>query len=304
LYDVTATYRQRRSAQFLLGKPRSRYNSRMPSLARPSRRLVRRLGGAVLITVALVLVMWALPIWLTNGHFDKHADRVKAQADARGNVLTLLGGVGLLGGLAYTARTFRLNEATSRLQETGQVTDRYTKAVEQVGSSTLAVRVGGIYALERIAVDSVRDHRTVVEVLSTFIRDGSHSVDRSDASHGFLPADVQAALTVLGRLPAREGVTRGDLFLSKLHRAGLSRANLSGAHLSKADLSKADLSKADLTEANLTGANLTGANLTEANLIGANLTGADLTDANLTGAILDEAKLAGATLNGAVGYAG
>ena len=43
-------------------------------------------------------------------------------------------------GLAYTARTYRLSRE-------GQLTDRYTKAVEQLGSDKIEVRLGGLYAL-------------------------------------------------------------------------------------------------------------------------------------------------------------
>ena len=53
------------------------------------------------------------------------------------------------------------------------MTDRYTKAVEQLGSDKLDVRIGGIYALERIARDSARDHPAVMEVLTAFIREHS-----------------------------------------------------------------------------------------------------------------------------------
>ena len=54
------------------------------------------------------------------------------------------------------------------------MTDRYTKAIEQLGSDKLDVRIGGIYALERIARDSPRDHPTAMEVLAAFIRVHSH----------------------------------------------------------------------------------------------------------------------------------
>ena len=66
----------------------------------------------------------------------------------------------------YTARNFRLSRE-------GQVTDRYTKAIEQLGSDKLDVRIGGIYALERVARDSRRDHPTVMEVLAAFVREHS-----------------------------------------------------------------------------------------------------------------------------------
>jgi hypothetical protein len=54
------------------------------------------------------------------------------------------------------------------------MTDRYTKTIEQLGSGKLDVRLGGIYAPERIARDSPWDHPTVLEFLATFIREHSH----------------------------------------------------------------------------------------------------------------------------------
>ena len=54
------------------------------------------------------------------------------------------------------------------------MTERYTKAIEQLGEDKLDVRLGGIYSLERVARDSPRDHPTVMEVLTAFIRVQSH----------------------------------------------------------------------------------------------------------------------------------
>jgi hypothetical protein len=78
--------------------------------------------------------------------------------------------------LVFTALNFNLlwrnsektdqwQRRTHELTEQGQVTDRYTKAIEQLESEKLDVRIGGIYALERVARDSARDHPTVMEVL-------------------------------------------------------------------------------------------------------------------------------------------
>jgi hypothetical protein len=87
-----------------------------------------------------------------------------ARDAARGRLLTFGAGLFALGALVYTARNFSLSRE-------GQVTDRYTKAIEQLGSEKLDVRIGGIYALERVARDSVRDHPTVIEVLTAFLRE-------------------------------------------------------------------------------------------------------------------------------------
>src|SRR5215471_14856880 len=59
--------------------------------------------------------------------------------------------------------------------------DRYSRALEQIGSDSVDVRIGGIYALEGIALDSPRHHPTVMEVLTAFIREHSHPEPGADA---------------------------------------------------------------------------------------------------------------------------
>ena len=115
---------------------------------------------------------------------------------------------------------------THELTEQGQVTDRYTKAIEQLGSDKPDVRIGGIYALERIARDSARDHPTVMEVLTAFIREHSQEdwplpaptsrmkwiIRRArfrEQERSTRP-DVEAALTVLGRREM-QSATSGSL---------------------------------------------------------------------------------------------
>lgn len=46
------------------------------------------------------------------------------------------------------------NEETLKATRAGQLADRYTRAIDQLGSATVDVTIGGIYALERIARDS------------------------------------------------------------------------------------------------------------------------------------------------------
>jgi hypothetical protein len=55
-----------------------------------------------------------------------------------------------------------------------QFPDRYSTAVEQLGSDNLDVRIGGIYALEGIAAEYARHHPTVMELLAAFVREHSH----------------------------------------------------------------------------------------------------------------------------------
>ena len=174
--------------------------------------------------------------------------------------------------MLFTVRKFVLSRD-------GQVTGRYAKAIEQLGSEKLDVRIGGICALERVARDSATDHPAVMEMLAAFIREHSHEQRPPPGPSGrarerSLRPDVQAALTVVGRR-----LTERDIEPIDLARADLTGANLGGARL---------------TGANLGGARLTGANLTSANLTDADLTDADLTHADLTRADLTRAELTGA----------
>ena len=113
------------------------------------------------------------------------------------------------------------------------MTDRCTKAIEQLGSGKLDVRLGGIYTPERIARDSPRDHATVLEVLAAFIREHSHEPWPPKEPGAKTPGrttrpDVQAAILVIGRR-IREHGREVSLARANLEAANLTRANLTGA---------------------------------------------------------------------------
>lgn len=176
----------------------------------------------------------------------------------------------------------------------GQLADRYTRAIDQLGSTTVDVTIGGIYALERIARDSPEDyHPTVTEVLAACIRENSKKplqepVPSADKPGPGTPEpvirpDIQAAMTVIARRDTEHDVRQ---------------INLRGVHLPRADLPSADLSGTNLARANLAGANLAGAKIVQEDLPEdlppryTNLSGADLSDA-----ILPSADLRGADLS-------
>src|SRR5215472_8488533 len=58
-----------------------------------------------------------------------------------------------------------------------RITESFSKAVEQLGSDKLEVRLGGIYALERISQESPRDYWTVMETLTAFVREGTQRTE-------------------------------------------------------------------------------------------------------------------------------
>ena len=297
-------------------------------------------AGAVALVAGFVWLWWqgvpALYRDAGGGGEDGENARLSAVTTTRAALLAGFVGLGALGTFWLNSRVYRITARTFELTERGHLTERYSKAIEQLGDDKLDVRLGGIYALEQIATDSprTRDQSTIVEVLSAFVRVHSDPLFQYRASlpesadpepiekqrekateyvaHlDKAPVDIQAAVTVLGRLPVRPPeVSRGDLADASLRGFNLFRANFTGAYLPgvdlteaflpEANLSRADLSEVRMVEARVFDANLDHATLARANLSAADLSGADLSWADLSGAFLSGADLSAADLSEAV----
>ena len=287
------------------------WNLKMPY--RGGKRLIKRL---LLSLQSLVRVAWKLlifPFWLFQqipGLFareDKDSrtfaiEVVKTIISALGLIATLFAGIGLI-------VNYFNSQAEMQLTQQRLITERFSKAVEQIGNTKEEVVIGGIYSLERIAKDSPKDQWTIMEVLTSYIRKNSpipsnieqlEPEERQKALEK-LPSvsiPVQAALTVIGRRKV-ENDQAGDNLAETTDPNKIKILDLSGTNLRKAYLNGANLNRANLIGANLIGANLIGANLRLADLEGANLNGADLKGANLDGADLKGANLNLADLEGA-----
>jgi hypothetical protein len=207
----------------------------------------------------------------------------------------------------------RSAEKNFELAREQQITNRLMQAFGQLGaelhdgSPNLEVRLGGIYALERIARDSPRNHWTIMEVLTAYVR---RNASWSPSLSSELRIDVQTILVVLARRIPPSGYdwlqpgayfywsepTGLDLHGTDLRGVELTGQRL-GTHLEEgapisfigAQLQMANFAGAHLENAQLAGAMLTGANLTHAHFKSANLRGADLTNAILKGADLSKA---------------
>ncbi|WUI03930.1 pentapeptide repeat-containing protein [Spirillospora sp. NBC_00431] len=272
-------------------------------LARPA---VRSAGvvlaglGLLALAAGYAVALWKMPGWM--GLEGKGGD-ARDRHNARLLVVSAGGAVVVAISLLYTARSYRLSHR-------GQVTDRFTKALERLSSPDIDARLGGIHALAHVAADSRHHHDDVVEVLEAFLRrraprarpsqDGP-TLSRRPPLPTRPDSDVQAALTALGRRPNRP--ERRKLNLSRLHlgNARLSDLDLSNMILGHVNLVAADLEEAILrsvllTRADLQGVTLEGADLRHAFLMETDLRHAVLEGADLRGAVLVNADLRGASL--------
>jgi hypothetical protein len=222
----------------------------------------------VVIAVAAFLLMfeiwwmwWRLPKVMVSRLALKIRDP-KARADVEDNfrktIFQAITGAGAVIAAGFTYFQFlQQQKAAHDLLISNQV----SKGFEQLAGKEIAMRLGGIYALEGVMNTSEQYHKPVLEALCAFVRENTigKTVPETQPT-----TDIQAALTVIGR--RTEGPGEIDLANVRIPGADLNGANLRGANLYYASLIIADLRGTDLTKADLTGANLTGAKLIQAQL--------------------------------------
>ena len=307
----------------------------------------RLTATAILITIAIALaVVGGIFTWLGWEWLRASEDGKASNGDTLRNVGFIVAGVvalaiavwrGVVAGRQANAaqRQTAIAQEQAETAQESLLNERYQRGAEMLGSPVLSVRLGGIYALQRLAEEHPEQyHLQVMRLFCAFVRNPIYMEEEAIPDEELRP-DVQAAIIAIGqrgndvqrletqadfRLDLRAvhlayadmealnfaGVDLGDAYFvgSNLLGIRLPHANLAGADLSGTNLRVANLSRTHLWRANLTGvdlmeADLPGANLLEANLSGANLDGAQLPGANLREANLFCTDLSEANLSGA-----
>ncbi len=252
-------------------------------------------AGIALMICGLAWLVWAGPKMLTlaDAGLALHHDDVLAniENEFRKTLIEVVGTVFALLGLYLAWRRVHVSEQ-------GLITDRYTRAIEQLGATdkdgnpSVEVRLGAIYALERVAQDSARDHWTIMEVLTAYVRKNAPAPTDTNRREEYAnrPAtEIQAILTVLGRRKRghlREGERQLDL-----SRTDLRHAKLSHLHLDRVRFDYACLKRADLSMSHVMGASFVGCDLSEAWFTGTYAEKADFQDSILFSTIFRSAWL-------------
>lgn len=271
--------------------------------------------GDLLLIVSLVVCgffIWKLPGWIFTSSTQT---QIHAINEVRMTMTIVFIGLMLTGGLILLLRRLAWIEKYFAATKESLLTDRFSKAVEQLGTYKLEVQIGGIFTLERIAQESEQNHWIIMEVLTAYVRENAQwnpslihakgEVDeiKEPAKYSKGATDIQAVMTVIGRRSWTDqellqgkilNLRKTNLEYVDLRGANLRFANLRGVNLEGANLMDADLTGAFLGEANLKNANLSKTNLTETMFIGADLSGT-----NLKGSVIESTSFAKANLKGA-----
>lgn len=292
-------------------------------------------------TATILLVIIGLSIWLYLPHFQvdqfdispnntDEEKRADLENQYRTTITQAFVGIAVLYGVYQTWQRISIAATDLTVSREGQITERFTRAIDQLGATdelgnpALEIRMGGIYALERISKESNEDYWPIIEILTAYVRKNSSfeipgnkkvmqismDIQANESTTSEVPEirkislDIQAVLTVLSRREHFYGYGETNplnleftcLKGADLKEAHLEESHLEESHLEGAYLAGADLAGAYLEGVHLEGADLKGADLAGAHLAGADLAGADLGDADLTGAFLKDADLTGAFL--------
>ena len=290
----------------------------------------------VLVAVAVfaTVVYWG---WISNDLWTWLGTTPGGQDRQESNSTTLRNiGLVVAGLIALPLAVWRSIVAQQQAEtaQQGLLNERYQRGAEMLGNDVLSVRLGGVYALQRLAEEHPEQyHVQIVSLFCALVRrltscDAfedkvkedeivSSTQDMQQISNRQLREDVQAAMTAIGtRSVADLVIEKRSNFVPNLHGVNLSYANLSGANLSSVDFSNAILHRADffntpLLSPDLSEPILSGPNQPQARVViagehikpdlsgfesrRANLSGSDLSDADLS-----SAKLLGADLSGAL----
>jgi uncharacterized protein YjbI with pentapeptide repeats len=136
----------------------------------PAWRWMLAAAAAVVIT-AFVVTIWLLAI---ASDAKPGTDQANARLDAVRTGLAAGAGAGAAVGLMLAFRRQHHQEIATDLTDRDaterRITELYTRAVEQLGNDKASVRLGGLYALERLAQDNPAHRQTIVNVICAYLR--------------------------------------------------------------------------------------------------------------------------------------
>ncbi len=252
-----------------------------------------RLPGLVIIASLLLLALWKIPQLQVSGLFDVSDQELFSLRDAtRRTIAQIIAGTLLFVGAYFAWRRIAAMEEGTEVERQGQITDRYIRVVEQLGSGSFQVRIGAIYALERIARNSRSDHGPIMEMLTAFVSERS-TTGRQLRSEP--EADVVTALKVITRRNRTIDVDTLEIRGAHLRGVNLSTRSLGGIDFVDTNLSHAVMYDADLADSGFYASDLTSSVLAESRLVGGVFGGRNFNDTGLHRTNLKGVDLSGVT---------
>lgn len=245
--------------------------------------VIRNVGLVLAGAIALIFAMWRGLV------AERQANAARRQA---------------LSVQRQTATARRQTNAVRRQANTAQhdlLNRRYQQGAEMLGSGALSVRLGGIYALQKLAEEHPKEyHVQILKLLCAFVRHPAVgdleifakrpyeaiqvAMEAISSCHKHtlrlinIEGNDQSSLDFSGADIQRISLYHGSFYFADMFKANLSHSCLHGVDLHSASSQETNFQYSDLSAANLSDAYLSGANLHSANLSNANLSNTSFSD--------------------------
>ena len=277
-----------------------------------TRRLPKPKPRWVWITVSTVIPAAVLGVTLAGVLSEAFRDWLLADESGSTTIRNL--GLVLAGLIALPLAIWRglVAEKQADAAQLSLRNERYQKGAEMLGSEVMSVRLGGIYALHRLAREHPDEyHIQVTGVLCAFLRHPIKVQERESAVETEIVLASQDVQAIISAISDRDS---GRI---ALERASKFQLDLSGADLSKVIVFQGDLSSAQAPNSNFSdvafwGTNLSNSifwhsdfsdilfvdevNVSDSQLIDVNLKGAKIFQADFTNTIFAKVNMTDAIL--------
>lgn len=280
------------------------------------------LGITIFLAFLFFLIIFYFPKIQTkkfraNKNYDP-LEVAKLENEYRKTMAQIIGGTVILVGLYFTWQQITLTNKQLNISYEGQISERFTRAIDQLGSEKLEVRVGGVYSLGQVGNFSKNDHLAVLQTLSSFVREHAKNkklipykrpentiiIDIKPGKKVYkgnlilketprLRADIYAALNVIKR--RKEEYRKEERNTLNFGKVDIRGADLSEGHFERSIFCFSNLRKVKFLKTHLENADLRYTSLHNTDFTGAYLNGTDfsysvLHDANFNGVNLSMAK--------------
>jgi uncharacterized protein YjbI with pentapeptide repeats len=248
---------------------------------------------ATIVIISVILFIFAIIWLLPKLQLSKHktdqisqSDLIDLENKLRQTISQILGGVLLLSGIYFS-----YSENTNLKFK--QNTETLSNSLKQLNDSVTAIRIGAIYTLNKLSINSEEDKDIITDIFANYIsKNNRDSLNRNKE-------EIQLIFNLIGKGKfSNERIKIYNAHFSNLKISNLDFSKMTFIHCSfdSCDIWYTNFTESSLSESTFLNCGMLTCNFTNATIFGGsfkttNLDGSDFTDAWLPSVYFNDCKL-------------
>jgi uncharacterized protein YjbI with pentapeptide repeats len=261
-------------------------------------------GKGLLLTILTSLLVIILGVGFSLNEIEKEDNKIEAIRNIALSVGAIVTFIFAIWRSSIADKTARANFEALNHSTKVHLNEIFTKATEQLASEQSAIKLAGIYSLEKVTKETYEYDQIIMNVLCSFVRspkyEGEEFKEYMEQNRQFFikyRKPVDAAIGVIISIMRKEPYrSRKKGLLIDLSETTLKKKFFNGFNLQAANFEDATLEGVDFSGAYLMGANCQNASFKNVYLVKTKMEGAYLMGANL----LEVVNYSGAIFKGAM----